>query len=128
MIDLVTVLDFDGSTVRFTVPGRSEVLGCSASLDTMAEDVVAYLENPNPIPPVPSSLSPAQLRLALTGFGWRDEVEALVSNPLTPQDVRDNYEYRLDVQRDYPLLVLIGQQLGKTDEEIDELFRYGATL
>jgi hypothetical protein len=77
-------------------------------------------------PPVPESVTPRQIRLALTCVGLRATVEAAIAQ--APQDVRDDWEYALEMRRDWPALNALAQQLGITPEQIEDLFTLAATL
>ncbi len=99
-------------------------------LATLAEAKRALWEPytpPAPGPaPVPEAVSPRQIRKALTAAGLRATVETAVA--ASPQDVRDEWEYALEVRRDYPLMTAMAAQLGLTDAELDNLFRTAAEL
>ncbi len=82
---------------------------------------------PEPEPdPVPEAVTPRQIRKALNASGLRATVEAAVA--AAPQDVRDEWEYALEIRRDYPLMTAMAAQLGMTDAQIDDLFRAAAQL
>lgn len=75
-----------------------------------------------PIPPV----SAWQIRKALNMLGWRDDVEAFVAQAdLTTQD---GWHHEQNFYRNDPFVIGAGQVLGKTDEEMDNLFRLADTL
>ena len=76
--------------------------------------------------PVPKTVSPRQIRLALNQLGLRATVEQAVASG--SQDLRDWWEYALDIERDNALVVGMAQQLGITEQQIDDLFRLSATL
>ena len=67
-----------------------------------------------------------RLRLGLTHFGWREDVENLVANGT--QDMKDAYEYSVSVERESPMVNLFKENLGKTDQEVDQLFNYCNSL
>lgn len=74
-----------------------------------------------PPPPVPQSVTPLQMRLALNEIGWRDEVDAAVDK--ADQSVRDAWEYALEIRRDNALLAALTAAIGKTSAQVDDLFR-----
>lgn len=76
--------------------------------------------------PVPDAVSPRQIRLALNQLGLRAMVEQAVASG--SQDLRDWWEYALDIERDNALVVGMAQQLGITEQQINDLFRLAATL
>lgn len=79
---------------------------------------------PEPVIAVPESVTMRQARLAMLGAGILDDVEALIQQ--MPGDegraARIDWEYALDVRRDWPLINALGSQLGLTEQQIDELF------
>lgn len=85
-----------------------------------------WVARPVPPAPVPQSVTPLQIRLALTQLGLRAAVDAavLAADPGT----RDAWEYALEIRRDNPLLAAFAAALGKTPEEVDEIFRIAARL
>lgn len=73
----------------------------------------------------PRTLTPRQARLALNHFGLREIVEQTVSGNL---NFKDEWEYANEIDRDWTTLTALSSQIGITDEQLDELFRYGAKL
>jgi hypothetical protein len=69
---------------------------------------------------VPSSVSPRQIRRALTVAGLRTTVEAAVS--AADQNTRDDWEFANEVRRDWPVLNQMATSLGMTSEQVDALF------
>ncbi|WP_312381631.1 hypothetical protein [Stutzerimonas balearica] len=87
--------------------------------------------NPPPAPPaVPQSVTMRQARLAMLHAVILDDVEALIA--AMPGDegraARIDWEYALEVRRDWPLIGALGPQLGLTEQQIDDLFIYAATI
>jgi len=76
--------------------------------------------------PVPATVSPRQIRLALNQLGLRATVEQAVASG--SQDLRDWWEYALDIERNNALVIGMAGQLGITEQQIDELFRLAAAL
>ena len=79
-----------------------------------------------PPQPVPEVVTPRQIRLALTQLGLRQTVEQAVA--AGSQDLKDWWEYALDIERDHPLIEAMAQQLGITGEQVDGLFQLAASL
>lgn len=79
-----------------------------------------------PSNPVPDSVSPRQIRRALNQLGLRATVDAAIA--MLPQDARDDWDYALEVRRDWPLVASLAAGLGKTEAEIDDIFRLAATF
>ena len=80
-------------------------------------------------PPVPSSLTPAQMRIVLALHGIsHDAIAAMISGLPEPTKTIASvrWEYALEFRRDDPVLGQVGAGLGMTPEQIDALFREGA--
>lgn len=75
--------------------------------------------------PVPKSVSPMQIRLALNQLGLRQIIEDAVASG--SQDLKDMWEFATEFKRDYPLLIQLGIDLEITPEEIDNIFRLAVT-
>jgi len=75
--------------------------------------------------PVPEAVTPLQIRRALNTAGLRATVEAAVQS--ADQDVKDAWDFALEVRRDNALLTGMAAQLGMTSEQIDDLFRLAAS-
>jgi len=74
------------------------------------------------IPPV----TPWRMRKALNQLGLRSTVEASVAQ--ADQDTKDAWEFATEFVRTDPLILVMQNVLGKTDEEVDNLFLLGASL
>ena len=82
--------------------------------------------DPEPVPePIPSSVTRRQGRLALLEAGKLVDVEAAVeASGMTAQ-----IEYEADTwERSNMFLQQLWTQLGGTEQELDDLFKLGATL
>jgi len=75
--------------------------------------------------PVPTSVSPMQIRLALNQLGLRQIIEDAVASG--SQDLKDMWEFATEFKRDYPLIIQLGIDLEITPEEIDNIFRLAGT-
>lgn len=72
------------------------------------------------IPSPPLSASARQLRLAMNALGLRDEIEEYVASQ--SRDVQDSWQWTTEFDRHHPFVVGCGEQLNKTDAEVDALF------
>lgn len=89
---------------------------------TEAEVAILTAEPPKPIP----SVTPRQIRLALTQLGLRAAVETAVT--AASQDVLDTWHYATEFDRNNPLVASLATQLNVTSEQLDGLWRLAATL
>jgi hypothetical protein len=76
--------------------------------------------------PVPEAVTPVQFRRALRQAGLYDAVTAYVATQ--DADTQDAWEYAVSIPRSDALVALAAAGLGRTDEEVDDLFRFAATL
>lgn len=85
---------------------------------------------PVPEPATPSVVTMRQARLAMLGAGILDEVEAAIAAMEGDQGraARIDWEYALDVRRDWPLINALGSQLGLTEQQINDLFMAAAAV
>lgn len=79
-----------------------------------------------PARPVPDSVTPRQIRLALNASGLRATVDNAVKSG--SQDLKDWWEYSLGIERSNSLINAMAAQLGVSDSQLDDLFRLAATL
>lgn len=83
-------------------------------------------ELPQPSTPVPETVSPRQIRQALTRAGLRASVEAAVA--AGDQDTKDWYEFATVFERNNHVVAALGQALSVSDTQLDDLWRLAATL
>jgi len=72
------------------------------------------------------SVSPRQIRQALTRFGIRQQVEAAVA--AGNQDTRDWWNYANTFERAHPQVIAMATALGVDDASLDQLWAIAATL
>lgn len=76
--------------------------------------------------PVPASLSPLQARKALRQAGLKAAVDAYVDT--LSEEEQEEWEYAVEVHRSNATLNTGWALLGRSQSELDDLFRLGATL
>ena len=69
---------------------------------------------------VPSTITPRQARLILNQYNLRKAVETAIAN--SSQDVKDEWDYATAIQRSWPTLISLAQQIGITSEQLDQMF------
>ncbi|MBG23760.1 MAG: hypothetical protein CMF22_10595 [Idiomarinaceae bacterium] len=69
-----------------------------------------------------AQVSAFQARAALNSAGLRDQVETLMNDPNTDQTVKDAWEYATTFKRNSPTVLALANDLGLTDEQLDDLF------
>jgi hypothetical protein len=75
---------------------------------------------------VPSSISPAQARIALHNAGLLDRVEAAVSAADIVTQIA--WAQATSIERDSPTVAALSAALGLTDAQIDDLFTAAAAI
>lgn len=106
---------------------RGETLEDLEWLDTeQSEPTQAEVDAHLAAPVVPQSVTPRQIRLALYEIGLRQQVEDYVNS----QDitVKDSWNFATTIERTNPLILACKSALGKTDEELDQLFILAASI
>jgi len=76
--------------------------------------------------PVPAVITCVQGRLALLQTGMLDAVEASISE--ASREVRIFWEFAVEWHRTNAVLISLGQSLGLTDSQVDDLFRLAKRL
>ncbi len=92
----------------------------SALISSQAEAKDQWNQNQRSVLVVPSSVTPRQIRRALTVAGLRETVEAAVA--AADQGTKDDWEFANEVRRDWPALNQMATALGMTSEQVDALF------
>lgn len=91
-----------------------------------------FVESPELYIPleVPKSVTIRQARLALLKSGLLDQVNAALNSlqGAEGEAARIEWEYSQEVWRNRPFVILLGEVLGLTSEQIDDLFIEAATL
>ena len=115
----------DGETVvaRIQKSFREDVSG--DEMEMYAQDRIAAYEVAL-TPPVPSQVSPRQIRQALNRAGLRAAVEYAVS--VSDQDTKDWWEYATVFERNNPQVAGMATALGVSDSQLDDLWRLADSL
>lgn len=75
---------------------------------------------------IPPSVTPLQMRKALRLSGLYESVQSYLATQ--DAEVNEEWEYATQIDRDNVLIATAAVLLGKTAEEVDDLFRLAATL
>jgi hypothetical protein len=73
---------------------------------------------------VPESVTMMQARLAMLNIGILDDVISAIA-AMTGDEGKEaqiQWEYAMDVRRDWPLVSALGSAMSLTDKQIDDLF------
>ena len=77
-------------------------------------------------PVVPACVTAFQARAALLAAGLLDDVEAAVA--AADRLTQTAWEYALAFERTSPTIATLAAALGRTDQQLDDLFREAATI
>lgn len=137
---LGTVLDHGeaGDIYRIQTPS-GQVIGIRAATTPSPENVEADIANPPapPLSPVPSQIGPAQLRVALHRLhdiapasvdAAIDSVIDAIPDTEARLEARIYADYSTGYLRAHPLVAAIAAALNLSSDQVDEVFRLGATL
>lgn len=104
---------------------RRAVVVTRAVVPWSDEEIAAYRKSL-----VPESVTMRQCRIALLDAGLLDAVQSSIATMpgADGERARIDWEYALDVRRDWPLINALGSQLGLTEQQIDELFIAAAAV
>lgn len=75
--------------------------------------------------PVPQSVTPLQMRKALRQIGLKAAVDEYVA--LLDEEAREEWDFCSEIRRDHAVLNAGAAALGKSEAEVDDLFRLAAT-
>jgi hypothetical protein len=103
-----------------------EAPGDVAIGDEYAEGQFEHPQAPMPVSAIPTSISPAQARLALLGAGLLDQVEAAVAAGSRATQIA--WEMATVIERSSPTVVALSAALGLTDAQLDDLFTTAAGI
>jgi len=112
----------------FVIDGK-EIVPVSGEVQVgwvRAEGVFSAPSQESVLDPVPFSVTPLQMRKALRASGLHADVLAYVAG--LNDEAQEAWEYATVIERGNPLIVAAAQSFGKTDEEIDAMFRLAASL
>jgi hypothetical protein len=91
-------------------------------------DGTSFTKPPAPPTPIPQTVSRFQARAALYHAGLLDQVETLMSDPATDMLAKLAWADAQEFKRSSPTIAAFSQQIGLTDEQIDELFKQAAQI
>jgi len=79
---------------------------------------------------IPQSVTMRQCRIALLDAGLLDGVQSSIASMpgADGERARIDWEYALEVRRDWPLIAYMAGDLGLTDEQVDALFVTASTI
>ena len=114
----------DGVLIQRGDPGWSDYLAWLAAGGV--PEAMAITTPPEPADQIPMSVTRFQARAALLLAGLLDDAEAAIAqaNPLS----RIAWEHANVYRRDSPTLISIGQRLGLSEADMDELFKTAASI
>ena len=112
---------YPAQTIPTPVDGEIVVSKPPEKVDGVWREVFAL--EPAPVF-VPQQVTMRQARLELLSRDFLDDVAAVIA--VAGRAAQIEWEYASTVDRDNPVIAVVQQQQGMTDEQIDDLFREAA--
>jgi hypothetical protein len=91
-------------------------------------DGTTFTRPPAPPEPIPQVVSRFQARAALYQAGLLEQVETVMADPATDMLAKLAWADAQEFKRSSPTIAAFSQQIGLTDEQIDELFKQAAQI
>ena len=118
--------------IPFTAsPDDDEELGRQIHTDILAGkagQIAPYVAPPPQPAPVPTEVSRFQARAALMQSGLLEDIETYMADPATDPFVRIAWQDAQVFRRNSPTVLSLQPLLGLTDGQLDDLFRFAATI
>jgi hypothetical protein len=133
----------DLERLQENIPSELQVFGLSSSDSSITvhssielsiadlSSIQELIDNSQPLPSVPPSVSPRQMRIALitSGVSLQDIEDTLDSLPEPHRSIaKVTWEYSVEFQRNNPILISLAPMLGLTEQQVDDLFILASTL
>lgn len=122
--------DLNGQVYEYESPEDREQFGPYDLTLMTDQEVESHLSPPSPVDVVPVSVTMRQARLALLQAGLLSQVEVAINAlPEPPRTAaRIEWDFSSEVYRDRDFVLMLGNTLGLTSEQMDDLFITAATL
>lgn len=91
-------------------------------------EAVALPTQPPVQPQIPSQVTRFQALAALLQAGLLPDVEAYMARPETDPFVALAWKEAQDFRRDSPIVLSLGDVLGLTQSQLDDLFKFASTI
>ncbi len=100
-------------------------------------NIISEIEIPDELAPIPDKVTPATIRIAMrrlyniTGQQFDTVVAQIIAsipNEADRQDATDLWQYAVEIQRTHPLVAAVATVLGLSQQQIDDAFRFAATI
>jgi len=105
---------------------REDLSDDAAEYAELIAMVEAGIKPADPVVIPPISVSPRQIRQALTAAGLRTSVEAAIAG--NTQDIKDWYEFATTFEEDHPTVIVLAEYLLVSKEDLHNLFVLAASL
>lgn len=96
------------------------------TITALSEEVIAASVEAARIAAIPVSVSPRQIRQALSRAGLRNAVEAAIA--AGDQDTKDWWEFATTFERNHLMVTTMGTGLGVSSSGLDDLFTLAGSL
>ena len=109
-------------TPQFAIDAANKRVIVTRSVEPWSADEIAADKKAK----VPKTITPRQIRQALTRLNLRSAVEAAVA--AGDQDLKDWWEFSSTYERNHMQVIAMGAALNKSAEELDALWTLASTL
>lgn len=113
-------IEYTDGTANEKIEALPDWVGAAVDAHTVAVTPVPLTPEQIAAALIPRSVSPRQIRQALTRFNVRTQVEAAVA--AGDQDIKDWWEFATVVERNHPMVVGMATALGISTTELDAIF------
>ena len=100
-------------------------------------NIIEQYDVPDIVSPPPDTATPATIRIAMrrlyniTGAQFDAvvaQVIAAIPNDADRQDATDLWQYAIEIQRTHPLVAAVAGVFALSQQQIDDAFRFAATI
>ncbi|MDT3722899.1 hypothetical protein [Pseudomonas oryzihabitans] len=132
--DLISLSSLPKDAIPVTDDARLNLLAGEAAGQMIVPDQNGYpvlqASSSPAAPAVPIAVSMMQARLAMLDAGVLDKVQTAIDAMVGAdgQAARIQWQFAMEVRRDWPLVATLQKSLGLTDKQVDELFLTAAAI
>lgn len=125
---IINIQLWNGDTELWTPPADVEAVLDNGSAFVGGTYVDGVFLMPQPVAPIPSSVTPAQGRIALLRAGLLANVKALVAIAGEDSELGIWWDFATVWERQNSNVLAFAAQLGLTSDQVDQLFIEAATI
>lgn len=119
------LIEVPASEPPVVTPGAIHVMEDGVLRDATPAEIAEIYERANPAPVVPDRIPMLNAHLELVEAGWMPAIRQFIEEMLPDEEralAQVYWDKALTMERNHPLVLAIPAAIGKTPEEVDELF------